>query len=1698
MFLNMMTKKGWQHARWAAGMLVAGWGLAWAPLHGAVVINEIHYDPDVKTEWVEFVELYNSDPEPVDLSGWQLAKAVEFTFPAGTEIAPGGYLVAARDPDAVRAKFGVTALGPWVGRLDNQGETLVLRDAAGQKVDEVDYRLGFPWPIVGDPPGYSIELINPALDNGLGGNWRPSVVGSVAPTQDLLIRRGTEWRYHKGLTPPSDPATAWRDRTFDDADWAAGKLPIGYGENFMVTSLADMRGNYTSVFLRKTFTVDDPAAVGSLLLRLMYDDGCKVWINGVHVLDQNIASGEVPYTGTANHAIENKDYLEFPLNNPTYLRAGENVIAIQGHNASISGSSDFFLDVELLATTGPSGHGPTPGGRNVVFAANAPPAIRQVAHHPKQPAAGEPVVVTARITDPDGVKSVFLDYQVVKPGHYIELTDKEYETRWTRVTMNDAGQNGDEVAGDDVFSVTLPAELQQHRRLIRYRIYASDGAGLEIRAPGYDDPQPNFAWFVYNGVPAWHGAVDPASAGDRGIPFTVPAGEMNRLPVYHLIAKRQAVEDATWFSRYRGDLYKWSGTLVYDGVVYDHIHYRARGGVWRYSMCKNMWKFDFNRGHDFQPRDDWGRKLKTRWTKLNLGASIQQGSFGHRGEQGMFESVGFRLFNLAGVPAMHTAYVQFRVIDDAAEAVPDDQYEGDFWGVYLATEQPNGRFLDEHGLPDGNFYKMEGGSGTLNNLGFFGPDNKSDLNRFLNDYNTRDEDWWYAHVDVPAYLSYQAIVQGIHHYDICHNKNYFYYFNPFDGRVTVVPWDLDLTWAENMYDAGCGGVDNIKKRMLANPATQPRLFTDWRNRVREVRDLLWNEDEGWRVIDEMAGRLRGPAATFTLLDADRAQWDYNPKMVDPRYTDHPDSKAGHGRFYQWPREPGVSKDFAGCVRLMKNYVVFRASNSSARARPLDAIARDPDIPPTPEITYTGPEEFPVNQLSFKASAYQGHDRFGAIRWRVGEITRPRQGSWAYKAPWKYEIEAVWELRVPRQKTTVTVPAGALKVGHVYRARVQYVDYSGRASHWSAPVEFVAGQADNTVTLRQNLVLSELMYQAPGGSDFDFLEFYNRDPDEPLSLGGVTFTDGIEFTFPPGALLPPNGRLLLVRADPADDFAAFRAHYGLGADARIFGPYDGKLSNGGERLTLKSARGGSVIFSFTYRDGRGWPLTADGAGHSLVWRGPTDAPLADGMLNYGGNWRASARIGGSPGAPEPEPSVRLLINEVVAHTDLSGEFDSNDWIELFNPAGTNLTLGPGWFLSDSLDDLRKWEIPADTVVPARGFVVFDELTGFHNPTNQGFGLSKDGEQVLLSFLPGDTGDAVVDAVRFPAQENDWSWGRVEPDLAWWAPLTPRTPGAPNAPLPAAPRFTEIMYHPRLSGSPPAENPAHEFVELSAPARAVPCWNTNGVWRISGDIGFEFPPEFTLPAQARLLVVNFDPDDDAARAEFVAAYGLKEADLLLLGPFQGRLSNGGGRLTLEKPQASDDPDRAVAWVTVDEVIFADAPPWPTGADGDGRSLARARLDRPGNDPANWSAELPTPGEYDAGVSLDADQDGLPDDWERAHELNPNDPNDADGDSDHDGLTNREEYHAGTDPQSAASTLRITTVTVAASEPRQVKLTFDAIAGKDYSVFRTTALGSGVWEKVADVPAVRCNCEQEVVDEAPPETGPGFYRLVTPAQP
>src|SRR5439155_5410785 len=168
---------------------------------------------------------------------------------------------------------------------------------------------------------------------------------------------------------------------------------------------------------------------------------------------------------------------------------------------------------------------------------------------------------------------------------------------------------------------------------------------------------------------------------------------------------------------------------------------------------------------------------------------------------------------------------------------------------------------------------------------------------------------------------------------------------------------------------------------------------------------------------------------------------------------------------------------------------------------------------------------------------------------------------------------------------------------------------------------------------------------------------------------------------------------------------------------------------------KTGAGGSVVFSFDYSDGRGWPVGANGAGHSLV---PLDSALdgqASGACDYPGNWRASAYVGGSPGRVDPPPpAATVVLNEIAAHTDYFDparpEYDSNDWLELYNLASANITLN-GWYLSDDPANLRKWAIPSVTI-SASGWITSDELSGFHNPSTTCFRLNQTGEQALLSY------------------------------------------------------------------------------------------------------------------------------------------------------------------------------------------------------------------------------------------------------------------------------------------------------------------------------------------------------------------------------
>jgi len=167
------------------------------------------------------------------------------------------------------------------------------------------------------------------------------------------------------------------------------------------------------------------------------------------------------------------------------------------------------------------------------------------------------------------------------------------------------------------------------------------------------------------------------------------AADMNRLQVYQVIANNKDVVDsqhippstatdiaATWNSgRRRAVLQR--GRLRQRGLPH------PRGSAWRYAMGKNKWEFNFNRNNGFQAYDNYGKPYKTKWDNFTLNAIIQQGNYWHRGEQGMFEAINLKLFNLVGVAANNTQWVQFRVVDDSQEAPAGNQYGGDLWACTL-------------------------------------------------------------------------------------------------------------------------------------------------------------------------------------------------------------------------------------------------------------------------------------------------------------------------------------------------------------------------------------------------------------------------------------------------------------------------------------------------------------------------------------------------------------------------------------------------------------------------------------------------------------------------------------------------------------------------------------------------------------------------------------------------------------------------------------------------------------------------------------------------------------------------------------------------------------------------------------------------------------------------------------------------------
>ena len=156
----------------------------------SLVITKIHYNPQEtetfpESDDLEFIEIRNTGTTIVALTGVYLIKlGVSYQFPQNSTIAAGESLYLAGDAITFQNKYGMIPFDTFARDLSNKSQNLVLSDAFGNLIDEVEYSDTAPWPEAADGDGFYLQLIDVNSDNSLAINWVASS-SEVLSTNDF-------------------------------------------------------------------------------------------------------------------------------------------------------------------------------------------------------------------------------------------------------------------------------------------------------------------------------------------------------------------------------------------------------------------------------------------------------------------------------------------------------------------------------------------------------------------------------------------------------------------------------------------------------------------------------------------------------------------------------------------------------------------------------------------------------------------------------------------------------------------------------------------------------------------------------------------------------------------------------------------------------------------------------------------------------------------------------------------------------------------------------------------------------------------------------------------------------------------------------------------------------------------------------------------------------------------------------------------------------------------------------------------------------------------------------------------------------------------------------------------------------------------------------------------------------------------------
>jgi hypothetical protein len=408
-----------------------------------VVINEIMYKPITDNPDDEYIELYNSSANAVDLSGWQFSDGIDFSFSQGVSIPSHGYLVVARNIDRLLTNYvqlnRANTVGNFTGKLSGSGEHVALAKPGVTNsefitVSEVIYGTGGRWPELASGGGSSLELTDARGDLSLASNW--------AASDETQKATWTSYEVTGTLN-------------LANQTYAATKCFItcqGEGE-YLVDDLEVLRSG--------TNVLNNPG----------FESGQTGW---------NFYGTHLPSTIDSGNAFSGKNCLhvrsvEVGDEGPNSIRgslsatiAANSQVTLRAKVRWLSGWPEILFRVrgngiELPMTLNVSSNLGTPGLPNSRRVENAGPAISDVTHFPPVPAANQPVVVTARVSDPDALSAVELIYRL------------DPATSTTSLQMSDDGTGGDLLAGDGIYSATLPGQASG---VVAFRVQARDATAV--------------------------------------------------------------------------------------------------------------------------------------------------------------------------------------------------------------------------------------------------------------------------------------------------------------------------------------------------------------------------------------------------------------------------------------------------------------------------------------------------------------------------------------------------------------------------------------------------------------------------------------------------------------------------------------------------------------------------------------------------------------------------------------------------------------------------------------------------------------------------------------------------------------------------------------------------------------------------------------------------------------------------------------------------------------------------------------------------------------------------------------------------------------------------------------------------------------------------------------------------------------------